>query len=126
MTSGAPRKGGSARAATLYGAASLLLTLVAGAVLSAVYRGEAERKAIWISAVVAVVVQVAAFVLAREMAERGLGFAGWGAGAAICFVALIAFGLVTGPFGLPQGAALISLATYFTLTELIEGPFLFL
>ncbi len=104
----------------------MLLVALAGAVLSVVYKGSAERSAVWISAAVAMLVQVAAFVLAREMAERGLGFAGWGAGAAICFVALIAFGLVTGPFGLPQRAALISLATYFTLTELIEGPFLFL
>jgi hypothetical protein len=34
------------------------------------------------------------------------------------------FGLVTRSLGMPQNAALISLATYFFLTELIEPPLL--
>jgi hypothetical protein len=42
----------------------------------------------------------------------------------ICLVALVAYGFVSRALGLPSNAALLSLATFFFLTELIEPPFL--
>ena len=45
-------------------------------------------------------------------------------GALICFTSLIAYGFVSRALGLPSNAALLSLATFFFLTELIEPPLL--
>lgn len=97
---------------------------LAGGVFTAIYTSPAERLTVWVSALVALVVQLAAFAMARMQAERGHGIAGWGIGALICMAALVVFGLVTRSLGMPQNAALISLATYFFLTELIEPPLL--
>jgi hypothetical protein len=118
--------GKTARAVALYAAASLVVMGIGAGVLLAFFDGPANHRAILVSGIVGFVVQVAAFVLARALAERGNGIAGWGLGAAICFVVLIVFGFASKALGLPQSAALVSLATYFTLSELIEGPFLFL
>lgn len=89
-----------------------------------IYATPHERMAVWVSAAVALVVQLVAFAIARLMAEQGHGIAGWGIGAIICFSALLVFGLVSRAVGLPQNAALVSLATYFFITELIEPPLL--
>jgi hypothetical protein len=93
-------------------------------VLSVVYGLPRERAAIWISAVVALVVQLVAFGIARLLSEKGHGIAGWGIGALICMVTLVIFGFVSRATGLPTNAALLSLATFFFLTELIEPPLL--
>jgi hypothetical protein len=45
-------------------------------------------------------------------------------GAVICFATLIVYGFVCRALGLPTDAALLSLATFFFLTELIEPPLL--
>ena len=77
-----------------------------------------------ISAIVALVVQLIAFAIARLMSDRGNAIAGWGVGAVICFTSLIVYGFVSRALGLPSNAALLSLATFFFLTELIEPPLL--
>jgi hypothetical protein len=97
---------------------------LAGGVFTAIYSSSAERMTVWVSAAVAFAVQLVAFAIARMLAERGRGIAGWGIGALVCMAALVVFGLVTRSLGMPQNAALISLATYFFLTELIEPPLL--
>ena len=91
-----------------------------------VYDAPGESRAVWVSALVALGVQMVAFAIARIMADKGNGIAGWGLGAVICLAALVVFGFASRALGLPQTAALVSLATYFSLTELIEAPFLFL
>lgn len=83
-----------------------------------------KRQAVLISAVVAFVLQVATFVVARLLAANGNGIAGWGLGAIVCFVALIVYGFLCRALGIADDAALISLATFFFLTEVIEPPFL--
>jgi hypothetical protein len=112
------------RAVLLYGLACVVAIGLAGGVFTAVYGSSAERSAIWLSALVAVVVQVVAFAIARAMVDAGRGIAGWGVGALICVAALIVFGFASRALGLPSNAALLSLATYFFLTELIEPPLL--
>ena len=114
------------RAVLLYGLSSTVLIGLAGGVFTAVYGSAPARMAVWISALVALVVQLVAFGIARAMAEEGHGMAGWGIGAVICLVALIVYGFASRALGLPSDAALLSMATYFSLTELIEAPFLFL
>ena len=124
MTSG---KGGSAgRAFTLYALTCVVVIGLAGGVFTALFEGGPARTAVWVSAGVALVVQLVAFGIARTLAKSGNGIAGWGLGAVICLLVLIVYGFASRALGLPQNAALLSLATYFSLTELIEAPFLFL
>ena len=114
----------SGRAIALYGLACVVAIGLAGGVLTAVFSGPGDRTALWCSALVALVVQLVAFAIARLLSDSGRGIAGWGIGALICLAALVIFGLVSRAVGLPQNAALLSLATYFFLTELIEPPLL--
>ena len=87
------------------------------------YTAAGEREAIRASAAVAIVLQVGAFSIARAMGRRNV-IAGWGIGAALCLAALILFGFAARGLGLPQEAALLSLATFLFVTELIEPPLL--
>lgn len=115
---------GMGRGVVLYSLASILAIGLAAGVFIAVYTGGMERRAVAVSAVLALVVQVASFALARLLAERGNGIAGWGVGAMICFAALIVYGFASRALGLPSTPAMLSLATFFFLTELIEPPLL--
>lgn len=119
-------KGGARRAFTLYALSCVVVIGLAGGVFTAVFDAGPARQAVWVSAGVALVVQLVAFGIARALANGGNGIAGWGLGAVICLLALIVYGFASRAIGLPQNAALLSLATYFSLTELIEAPFLFL
>ncbi len=112
------------RAMVLYALASVVAIAMAAGVLMTIYSTPAEQRVVWLSAGVGLVVQIVTFGIARVLVERGHGIAGWGLGAVICFVALIVFGFVSRALGLPSNAALLSLATYFFLTELIEPPLL--
>jgi heme/copper-type cytochrome/quinol oxidase subunit 4 len=112
------------RALTLYGLGCLLVIGLAGAALAVVWGTAPERQAVLVSALVALVVQMVAFAIARLLAASGNGVAGWALGAVICVVALVIFGFVGRALGLPSNAALVSLATFFFLTELIEPPLL--
>ena len=114
------------RGLVLYGLACLVGIGLAAGVLVVVFKAPQERHAILVSAMLALVVQIIAFVIARLIAAgpRGSLIAGWGVGAAICFAVLLVYGFVSRALGLPQNAALLSLATFFFLTELIEAPLL--
>jgi hypothetical protein len=113
------------RALALYALSCIVVIGLAGGVMTALF-APGNRTAVWISAAVALAVQLVAFAIARMMADRGNGMAGWGLGAVICLASLLVYGFASRALGLPQSAALLSLATYFSLTELIEAPFLFL
>jgi hypothetical protein len=112
------------RGLVLYALASLVAIGLAAGVFVAIYPGAAERRAVLVSALVALVVQLIAFAIARLMAGRGNAIAGWGVGALICFASLIVYGFLSRTLGLPSNAALLSLATFYFLTELIEPPLL--
>lgn len=102
------------------------LTVIAGALalLMLAYRQPDERRALCIGAGFALVVQLAAFTVARLMSARNV-IAGWGLGVVLRFVALALFALVVAPgLGLPLAAALVSLAIYLFLTTLVEPLFL--
>ena len=112
------------RALMLYALGCMVAIGLASAVLVMVWGSPLERRAVLVSAVVALVVQMVAFAIARRMAASGNGVAGWALGAAICLVALVIHGFVSRGLGLPSNVALLSLATFFFLTELIEPPLL--
>jgi hypothetical protein len=113
-----------ARSVGLYLLASLVAIGLAGAVFARIYGAANDRRAVWVSAGIALVVQAIAFVVAWRFARGGNGIAGWTLGAVICLVALVLYGFVCRAVGLPANAALLSLATFFFLTELIEPPLL--
>jgi hypothetical protein len=115
---------GIGRGLALYALATLAAVGLAAAVFMIVYPAPAERGAVGVSAVVALVVQLVAFAFARLLAGRGSAIAGWALGAVLCFAALVVYGFLSRALGLPTSAAMVSLATFFFLTELIEPPFL--
>ena len=112
------------RAVAIYGLACLLVIGLAAAVLSVVWGGPLDRRAVLVSAAVALVIQMVAFAIARLLAAGGNGVAGWALGAVICLIVLVIHGFVSRGLGLPSNVALVSLATFFFLTELIEPPLL--
>lgn len=112
------------RAIAIYAGASGACIALAAGVFMLLYGGGAERQAVWTSAGVAFVVQLVAFTIARLMAQVNHGIAGWGLGAVICLVTLMLYGVLVRGTALPQGVALVSLATFLFITELIEPPLL--
>ena len=111
------------RGIRLYALASAGLILVGAWAFAFAYEG-AERRAVFISAGVAFVLQLLAFAVARLLAAGGNAVAGWGLGAVVCIFSLVIYGFVCRAAGIPSDAAMISLATFFFLTEVIEPPFL--
>ena len=106
---------------TRYAVATAGVLAIAGALLSLAFRGPRDATAIWITAVVALVVQLAAHGLGRLAGKRGGLTARMGTGALVRFLALVAYAfLVALVFKLPVVAALISMAAFFFLTTLIE------
>ncbi len=112
------------RALALYALGCIVLIGLAGVVLALVWGAPLDRRAVLVAAVVALAVQVIAFAIARLLAAGGNGVAGWALGATICLVVLVLFGFVSRGLGLPSNVAMLSLATFFFLTELIEPPLL--
>jgi hypothetical protein len=108
----------------LYTVACMVLIGLAAAVMAVVWRSALDRHTVLVSAGVALVVQVLAYAIARLLAAGGNGIAGWALGAVICLTALLLYGFVSRGLGLPSNVALLSLATFFFLTELIEPPLL--
>lgn len=107
-----------------FGAACLTITAAALALMFLAFRTPDERRALWIGAGIAVVVQLATFTVARAMRQRNV-MAGWGAGVLLRFVTLALFALVVVPaLGLPITAALLGLAVFLFLSTLVEPLFL--
>lgn len=112
-------------AVALYALLSAAAIALAGVFLALAYRGtDGGLLAVLVSAFVAFVVQVGAFALARTFARDGQAIAGWGIGAVVSMLTLVLYGVLAGFVALPPDAALLSLATFLFLTELIEPPLL--
>lgn len=93
---------------------------VLGALLAFVFRHPMERRALVISGLLAIAVQVVTFTAAR-FADRKHMMTVWGFGVLLRFVTLVVYALVMlEPLGLPAPAALLSLATFLFVTTLIE------
>ena len=112
------------RGIRLYALTSFAVIAVAAGAFAFAWEDGAARQVVLVSAALAFVVPLVAFAVARLLAASGHGIAGWGLGAVFCFVALVVYGLVCRATGLPTSAGMISLATFFFLTEVIEPPFL--
>ena len=103
-----------------YAAAAAAIITGSAAALALPFHGPADHRAILISAVLAFVVQLAAFG-AVGLASPANVVAGWAIGMLLRFVVLVAYAfLVVETVGLAPAAALISLATFFFLCTLVE------
>lgn len=112
------------RAVASYAAISLAIVVVGGWLFGAAFTSPAEHRAIWVSAALAYVVQLVGFLLARRTAATNM-FAGWGAAMLLRFATLAVYALIIiGRLGLPSSAALLSLATFFFVSTLVEPPLL--
>lgn len=101
-----------------------VLTLALGVWLfGLVFHAPDERQAVMLSAVTALVVQLVAFVALR-LGGRERSIAMWGVGMLLRFATLTVFAFaVVGALGMPPVATLVSLATFFFVSSLLE-PFL--
>ncbi len=101
------------------------VALMAGAVLvmQVLVKDGAARRAVWVAALVAVLVQTAGFAVARSLARDNV-MAGWGLGVLLRFAAVFVMAFVAPSVGLPLGATLTSLVVFLFLSTLIEPLFL--
>ena len=114
------REGAAVKPIVLFALSSAAVIVVTGWVVELVFVGPADHRAVRVSAAVAFVVQLVAFGIAKAMAKRNV-IAGWGVGVLLRFAVLAVYALViVRVFGLASGAALVSMATFFFLSTLIE------
>jgi hypothetical protein len=126
VTAAAPAAGAAfpARAIALFAAASVAVVALAGGILAAFYRSPIDRKAIAVSAGIALVVQLLAFTVVRLVGGEHV-IAAWGVGAIMRFAVLVLHALVIAPaLGLPAGAALVSVAVFLFALTVLEPLFL--
>lgn len=92
----------------------LLLLLLA-------FRGPGGRRAVLVSATIALFVQLVAFMLAR-FAAPGNVMKAWIVGAGLRFATLVLYALfLVKPLGLPAVPALMSLVSLFFVTTVLES-----
>ena len=112
------------RAIALFALATAFLIGVLGWVLALVFTASGDARALWISAVVAFVVQLFGFALARMSAKSNV-IAGWGVGMLLRLLTLGVYALLVVPaLALPSGTALIALVAFFFVSTLVEPLFL--
>ena len=107
----------------LYSAACIAAIGVVGAI-AALFTEGLGRQAILASAVLALLVQLLAFGVARMFRGRHV-FVGWGTGSAMRFVALAFYALIVAKlWAAPATVALLSFAAFLFVTTVIEPLFL--
>jgi hypothetical protein len=108
------------RAVGLYLLVAVLVMVAAGWVLMLVYPGADAQKSIITSALLALVIQLIAFILLLLSKGKNI-MAGWGLGALLRFGGLGIYALFAiKALGLDMNAALVSLACFLFLSMLIE------
>jgi hypothetical protein len=108
------------KALARHGLVVVAVAVIGGGLLSLAFRGPGDRPAVWASAGVAVVLQLAAFAIGRAVSHAGLT-ARMGAGTLVRFVGLIAYALlVVLAFKLPAVAALVTLAALLFASSLLD------
>lgn len=104
-----------------YAIATFSVVLVVGALLSLTFRGPGDALAIWLSAALAIAVQLAAFAVTKAPGVGNNLVARMGAGALIRLFTVVAYAFLAAKvFELSLVPALVSLAAFFFLSTLIE------
>jgi hypothetical protein len=107
-----------------FAAVSVAMIGLAAWVITLVVKTPGAAAAIWTSAAVALVVQVASFSFTRFTQPVNV-VAGWGSGMLVRFIVLVVYGVVGArALGVALTPALLSLAGFFFLTTLVEPVFL--
>ena len=110
----------SLRAGVIYALVASSLIAVSAVVLGMAFQSDAEQRAIGVAALVAFTVQMVGFAIARSLGREQM-MLGWGLGSLLRMITLAVFGFVIArALGLPPNAALISLATFFFVSMIIE------
>lgn len=108
------------RSVLVFAAVSLAVLAAGVWLFGMIYPAPDERHAVLVSAGVAFVVQVIAFIALR-FGGRENSIAMWGVGMLLRLLTLAAFAFVlVGALGLPSGATLISLVAFFFVSSLLE------
>lgn len=108
------------KAGAWFALATLALIAISYPLLRMGFASTHEAEAVRMSALLALVVQVVTFAIARLMARRNM-MVGWGVGSALRLLALTLYAFLIAPsLGLPLSAALVSLAVFLFLSMLIE------
>ncbi len=108
------------RAILLYLLVAVMVTVAAGWVLVLVYPGADALRAIITSALLALSIQLIAFILLQLFKGKNV-MAGWGLGALLRFAGLGIYAMfATKALGLDMNSALVSLACFLFLSMLIE------
>jgi hypothetical protein len=107
-----------------FAVASLVLIGLSAAGLTLLFRAPGDSTAIWTSAALGWLTQLAAFPAVRKLTASNLAV-GWGIGTLVRFGTLLVYALV-GAFvlKLSMTAALVSLALFYFVTMVIEPLFL--
>ena len=104
----------------IFALVTLVLIAVVSWLLALVFPTAGDRRAIEISAVVAYLVQLSSFAIARAFVATNV-MAGWGLGMLIRFAVLVIYAFAgVKMLGLPVAAALVSLAAFFFVSTVIE------
>jgi hypothetical protein len=103
---------------------SLVLIGVAAFALTLVFRTPGDSQAVWISAAVAWITQVAAFPAVKRMTSVNL-MTGWGLGSIVRLGTLLIYALVAAlVLKLSMTPALVGLALFYFVSMVIEPLFL--
>src|SRR6476646_903208 len=112
------------KAMILFAVAMALIVVGGGFLLAVPFSSPSERRAIEVSGIVALVVQLFGFAITRSVSTQNF-FSGWVIGIALRFVTLVSYAFVAVKLlGLPAPAALISLVSFLFLSTLIEPKLL--
>jgi hypothetical protein len=104
----------------IFAVVSLLLIVLFGWMLMYAFPTAADAHAIVVSAVIAYVVQLVSFAVARQWAATNV-IAGWGLGMLLRFFVLAMYALIGAKVvGLQLTPALVSLAVFFFVSTLAE------
>ena len=111
--------------ALAFAAVTALITLGGAWAILALHGGASTiARTIWVSAALALVVQVGAFFVIWPIVTKN-PVAGWGVGSLIRFATLLVYAFVgVNLLGLESGPALISFAGFLFVTMLVEPFFL--
>ena len=110
----------NASAVVRFAVIGVVTVLVVGMLLEVAYDSPLERRAILISACIALPLQVATFAGVRSVAREHV-MSAWAGGTLLRFVALVLYAFVlVKPLGLPSGPALVSFAAFLFALTLIE------
>ena len=115
-----PSRSSTMSAVLRFAAFGLVAMAAVGALRGMAYTGAEERRAVVVSALIALPLQLATFAGVRSVPREHV-MSAWMGGTLVRFVALMVYGFVlVKALGLPSAAALVSFAAFLFALTLIE------